>query len=432
MVAVPTGELIDGEHVNIADRKRRNAVFIASLGNFVAWYDFYVYAEFSLALATVFFPKDDAPVLSQALLLAGYLFRPFGAWGLGYLADRYGRRLPLALAVFLTCLSSLVICAWPGGQSYWAWILFFVARALQGAAVGAEYGISATYVTEVAEKDRRGFYGSFLYVTLIGGMAAAILVRWLVGDPLPNGGWRIPFLIGGMLGVGALVLPSMLPETKASDEANGVVNPAASIAALLKHPREILLVTGLGLGGTAAFYAYTHYAKMILQKNLGNDDHATMVLLGSLVFALILQPIYGAIADRIGHKWILVSFGVVGVWGTYPILTTLQQPHDAITAFLCLAAAWIFLSGYTSVNAVVKAEVFPAEIRALGVGVCHAAVAAPYGGTMDWVADLFGTRFSLYVTVMILLSLITVSVLLRDTVPSVVRLPDWSQAKGHG
>src|SRR5262249_9686552 len=254
-------------------------------------------------------------------------------------------------------------------------ILLAVARVLQGLSLGGEYGTSATYLTEMADQRNRGFYSSFQYVTLIGGQIFPLLVLlvlqnvFLPNDQIRAWGWRVPFFIGALLAVIALVMRRNLHETEAFEAAKSVARRTGSLAALMRHPREVALVVGLTAGGTAAFYTYTTYMQKFLKLSVGlSDEQTTMVTLATLVFGMTLQPIYGAISDRIGRKWLLIGFGVSGVLFTVPLLTTLQSVKGPWPAFLLIAAAWMIVCGYTSINAVVKAELFPTSVRALGVG----------------------------------------------------------------
>src|SRR6516162_5567482 len=375
-VAGPAGELLD-----LADMRRRiRAIFIGSIGNLVEWYDFYAYAAFALYFAGAFFPNSNPVVqqLNAALLFAaGFLVRPLGGWLFGYLADHHGRRGALMLSVSLMCFGSLMIALTPTYASIgiWAPILLAVARIIQGLSLGGEYGTSATYLTEMADQRHRGFYSSFQYVTLIGGQICALLVLlvlqkvFLTNDEIRDWGWRIPFFIGALLALIALVMRRTLHETDAFEAARQVVKRTSSLSAL--------------------------------------------------VFGMILQPIYGAISDRIGRKWLLIAFGVCGVLFTIPILTTLQNVKGPLPAFLLIAAAWMIVSGYTSINAVVKAELFPTNIRAIGVGLPYALTVSIFGGTTDSVALGFKslgheTWFYYYLTGMIGISLV-VYLFMRDT-----------------
>jgi MHS family alpha-ketoglutarate permease-like MFS transporter len=420
------------EHLDLADMRRRlKAIFIGSIGNLVEWYDFYAYAAFALYFAKAFFPEGDEVVqqLNAALLFAaGFLVRPLGGWFFGHLADHYGRRNALMLSVLLMCFGSLMIAVTPAFATIGiaAPIVLGLARVLQGLSLGGEYGTSATYLTEVADARHRGFYSSFQYVTLIGGQMCAILVLLLLqkvflsAEQLRDWGWRIPFLIGAALAIIAAVMRRGLHETDAFVDAQQIARRESSLKALLNYPREVLLVVGLTMGGTAAFYTYTVYMQKFLKLSVKlTDDQTTVVTAGSLVFAMILQPIYGAVSDRIGRKWLLIGFGVAGTLFTIPLLTTLEQARDAVTAFLLIAAAWLIVSGYTSINAVVKAELFPTRVRATGVGLPYALTVSIFGGTVESVALSFKsagheTWFYYYLTACIAVSLF-VYLFMRDT-----------------
>jgi MHS family alpha-ketoglutarate permease-like MFS transporter len=420
------------ERLDFADMRRRiRAIFIGSIGNLVEWYDFFAYAAFALYFAGAFFPNSDPLVqqLSAALLFAlGFLVRPLGGWLFGWLADQHGRRGALMLSVGLMCFGSLMIAVTPTYASigFMAPILLALARIVQGLSLGGEYGTSATYLTEMADQHHRGFYASFQYVTLIGGQITALLVLlvlqnvFLTNDEIRAWGWRIPFAIGALLAIVALFMRRTLHETEAFEAAQQSTKRTSSLGALMDHPREVALVVGLTAGGTAAFYTYTTYMQKFLKLSVGlTDDQTTMVSLATLMFGMILQPIYGAISDRIGPKWLLIGFGVSGVLFTIPLLTTLQEAKGPFEAFLLIAAAWMIVSGYTSVNAVVKAELFPTNVRALGVGLPYALTVSLFGGTADSVALSFKnwgheSWYAYYLTGMIAISLV-VYVFMRDT-----------------
>ncbi|MDN4988565.1 MFS transporter [Bradyrhizobium arachidis] len=426
------GEPATETRATTADMKRRlRAIFVGSVGNLVEWYDFYAYAAFSLYFAKAFFPEGDEVVqqLNAALLFAaGFLVRPVGGWLFGHLADRHGRRNALTLSVVMMCFGSLIIAVTPTYASIGlaAPVVLGLARILQGLSLGGEYGTSATYLSEVADEKNRGFYSSFQYVTLIGGQLCAILVLLLLQkvflstDEIRAWGWRVPFAFGAVLAVVAALMRSNLHETDAFKNSRAAVNTSSSIRALLNYPRELMLVVGLTMGGTAAFYTYTTYMQKFLRLSVKlTDDQTTMVTAGSLVFAMVLQPIYGAISDRIGRKWLLIGFGVSGTLFTIPLLTTLQASHDAFSAFLLIAAAWMIVSGYTAINAVVKAELFPTSVRATGVGVPYALTVSIFGGTAESIALWFKSIgheswFYWYLTGCIAVSLL-VYLTMRDT-----------------
>jgi MHS family alpha-ketoglutarate permease-like MFS transporter len=298
---------------------------------------------------------------------------------------------------------------------------------IQGLSLGGEYGTSATYLTEVADAKHRGFYSSFQYVTLIGGQLCAVVVLlllqqvFLTSAQLKAWGWRIPFVIGALLALVALAMRRNLHETDDFLAAkNTVMRRESSLKALMKYPREVMVVVGLTMGGTTAFYTYTTYMQKFLKLSVGlTDNQTTLVTASSLVFALFLQPIYGALSDRIGRKPLLVWFGVAGTLFTIPLLYSLQTTKSAFAAFLLIAGAWLIVSGYTSINAVVKAELFPTKVRATGVGVPYAVTVSIFGGTAESIALWFKsigheTWFYYYLTAVIAVSLV-VYVTMRDT-----------------
>ncbi len=418
--------------IQLDDAKRRlKAIFIGSVGNLVEWYDFYAYTAFALYFAPAFFPSHD-PVVQQlnaaTLFAAGFIVRPIGGWLFGHLADRYGRRLSLMVSVLMMCFGSLIIAFTPTYETigFAAPALLALARIIEGLSLGGEYGASATYLTEIADPEHRGFYSSFQYVTLIGGQLTAILVLlllqnvFLTHEQLVAWGWRIPFVIGAMLAVTAMLMRRHMHETESFEAARATMKKESSLKGLLKYPREVAIVVGLTAGGTAAFYTFTTYMQTFVKQTVGlSDITTTYVIAGSLIFAAILQPIYGAISDRIGRKPLLIFFGLAGSLLTVPILTTLSGTKSAFVAFLLLCGAWVFTAGYTSINAVVKAELFPTAIRATGVAVPYAVTVSIFGGTAPAIALFFKQQgheqwFYYYLAGIIFLSFLVYSTM-RDT-----------------
>ena len=408
---------------------RLKSIFSGSVGNMVEWYDWYVYAAFSLYFAQVFFPKNslNAQLLNTAAIFAvGFLMRPIGGWLMGLYADRKGRKAALMASVLLMCFGSLVIALTPGYETIgiWAPVLLVVARLMQGLSVGGEYGTSATYLSEMATKERRGFFSSFQYVTLISGqlIALAVLIvlqQTLTEEQLLSWGWRVPFVIGALCAVVALWLRRGMEETESFTKKKEA--PKESLMrTLMRHPKELLTVVGLTMGGTLAFYTYTTYMQKYLVNTVGfSKADSTAISAATLFLFMCLQPIIGALSDKIGRRPILIAFGVLGTVCTVPILTTLHTIETWWGAFFLIMAALIIVSGYTSINAVVKAELFPTEIRALGVGLPYALTVSIFGGTAELIALWFKeigmeTGYYWYVTACIACSLL-VYVFMKDT-----------------
>ncbi|WP_341962424.1 MFS transporter [Pseudomonas sp. RC10] len=408
---------------------RLKSIFSGSVGNMVEWYDWYVYAAFSLYFAKVFFPKGDttAQLLNTAAIFAvGFLMRPIGGWLMGLYADRKGRKAALMASVLLMCFGSLIIALTPGYETIGvgAPILLVLARLLQGLSVGGEYGTSATYLSEMATKKSRGFYSSFQYVTLISGQLIAlgvliVLQQTLTTEQLNAWGWRIPFAIGALCAVVALFLRRGMEETESFTQKKEA--PKESLMrTLMRHPKELMTVVGLTMGGTLAFYTYTTYMQKYLVNTVGMSiTDSTTISAATLFLFMVLQPVIGALSDKIGRRPILIAFGVLGTLCTVPILSTLHTIQTWWGAFFLIMAALIIVSGYTSINAVVKAELFPTEIRALGVGLPYALTVSIFGGTAEYIALWFKsigmeTGYYWYVTACIACSLL-VYVFMKDT-----------------
>ena len=415
----------------IEQRQRLKAIVGGSAGNLVEWYDWYVYSAFTLYFAPAFFPAGNrtAELLSAAAVFAvGFLMRPIGAWAMGIYADRRGRKAGLSLSVSLMCAGSLMIAVIPTYASIGAAApaLLVLARMLQGLSVGGEYGASATYLSEMAGRKRRGFFSSFQYVTLISGQLIAlavliILQRLMSETALEAWGWRIPFAIGGALAVIVFYIRRRLAETESFANAQAEGAPRSSGASLFRdHPKAALLVMALTAGGTLAFYAYTTYMQKFLVNTAGfGREAATEISAAALFVFMCLQPAAGALSDRVGRRPLMIGFGLAGVLFTYPIFRTLETVRDPLAAFALVLAALVIVTGYTSINAVVKAELFPAHVRALGVALPYALANTLFGGTAEYVAlwlkaEGLERGFYWYVTGLIAVSLI-VYVRMKDT-----------------
>lgn len=382
------------------DRARLKAIIGGSAGNLVEWYDWYAYSVLSIYFAPVFFPKGDATaqLLNTAAIFAvGFLMRPIGAWAMGIYADRHGRKSGLALSVGLMCAGSLIIAASPGYASIGvaAPALLVVARMLQGLSVGGEYGASATYLSEMATRSARGFWSSFQYVTLIAGqlmaLATVLLLQFLLSEAaLDSWGWRIPFVIGALLALGVYILRSRLAETE-SFKSQAHDRPVSNVRNLWRdHPREFILVAMITAGGSMSFYAYTTYMQKFLVNTSGFDKQtATAVMTAALVVFMAIQPLWGMASDKVGRKPLLLLFGFVGMAVTVPVFSALAVVTSPLLAIILILVPLSLLGAYTSISALIKAELFPAHIRALGVSLPYAVGNTLFGGTAEYAALWF-------------------------------------------
>ncbi|HET9811838.1 MAG TPA: MFS transporter [Sphingomicrobium sp.] len=381
-----------------AARRLKNIVG-GSAGNLVEWFDWYVYAAFAIYFARSFFPSGDQTVelmQAAAVFAIGFVMRPIGAWAMGIYADHQGRKAGLTLSVTLMCAGSFLIAVAPthAQAGLLSPAILLVARMIQGISLGGEYGSSATYLSEMAGRERRGFWSSFQYVTIIGGQLTAlallvILQAALTEAQLDAWGWRLAFAAGGLLAVVAFIIRRRLDETLSYENVAAKVDrPRSTTRSLFReHPREALLVMALTAGGTASFYAYTIYLQKFLVNTSGFDRQvASQIMTAALAVMMFIQPLAGAISDRIGRKPMMIFFGVTATIFTYPLFTTLETVRSGYLAFGLVMASLVMVTGYTSINAVVKSELFPAHIRALGVALPYALANTIFGGTAQYVA----------------------------------------------
>lgn len=376
--------------------KRIFAIVGASSGNLVEWFDFYVYAFCAIYFAPAFFPSDDPTVQllnTAGVFAAGFLMRPIGGWLFGRIADRHGRKNSMMISVLMMCAGSLVIACLPTYASIgvMAPALLLAARLFQGLSVGGEYGTTATYMSEVALRGQRGFFASFQYVTLIGGQLLAVLVvvilqQLLTEDELRAWGWRIPFVIGAIAAVISLLLRRSLEETSSAETRND--KEAGSISGLFRnHAAAFITVLGYTAGGSLIFYTFTTYMQKYLVNTAGmSAKTSSFIMTGALFLYMCMQPLFGMLSDRIGRRNSMLLFGALGTLFTVPILMALKTVTSPFLAFVLITLALCIVSFYTSISGLVKAEMFPPQVRALGVGLAYAVANAVFGGSAEFVA----------------------------------------------
>jgi MHS family alpha-ketoglutarate permease-like MFS transporter len=379
---------------------RLKSIVGGSAGNLVEWYDWYAYSVLTIYFAPVFFPKEDktAQLLSAAAIFAvGFLMRPVGAWLMGMYSDRHGRKSGLALSVALMAGGSLMIAAAPTYASAGAVApaVLVIARMLQGLSVGGEYGASATYLSEMAMRNRRAFWASFQYITLIGGQLLAlgvvVVLQLAMSEAhLQEWGWRIAFAVGAVLAFGVYVLRTKLAET-ASFTNMDRDRPKSSMLNLWRnHPREFLIVAAISGGGSAAFYAYTTYMQKFLVNTSGlSRPSATGVMTAALIVFMLIQPLWGMAADRWGRKPMLYVFGFGGMLVSVPVFTALSVVGSPMVALGLVLVLLTVLGSYTAISGLIKAELFPPHIRTLGVALPYAVGNTLFGGTAEYVALWF-------------------------------------------
>ncbi|MCI6579737.1 MAG: MFS transporter [Campylobacter sp.] len=413
--------------MEISKAKRIRSIVAASSGNLVEWYDFYIYAFSAIYFAHTFSTSQNDTIQqinAFGIFALGFLMRPIGSWLFGSLADKIGRKSSMIFSVILMALGSFMIAALPSKESVGDFAILFLllARLIQGLSVGGEYGIAATYLSELASEGKRGFYSSFQYVTLIGGQllaVASISVLLLFFDEaeMKEWAWRILFVFGGLLALGSLFVRGVMHETGQNLKKH---EDRGTLKALFNTSwREFLIVVGITAGGSLAFYTITTYSKTFMINSAGIDaTTSNHIMLIALFILMIFQPIFGALGDKIGHQRSLLIFAILAFIGVYPLFSLIKS-GDEFIAFAAIIALFIILSFYTSVAGIFKAKLFPEHVRALGTGFGYAIPNAIFGGSAPYVALQFKENgiengFFVYLAVMMILVFIVAKMLPKN------------------
>lgn len=413
--------------MEISKAKRIRSIVAASSGNLVEWYDFYIYAFSAIYFAHTFSTSQNDTIQqinAFGIFALGFLMRPIGSWLFGSLADKIGRKSSMIFSVILMALGSFMIAALPSKESVGDFAILFLllARLIQGLSVGGEYGIAATYLSELASEGKRGFYSSFQYVTLIGGQllaVASISVLLLFFDEaeMKEWAWRILFVFGGLLALGSLFVRGVMHETGQNLKKH---EDRGTLKALFNTSwREFLIVVGITAGGSLAFYTITTYSKTFMINSAGIDAATSNhIMLIALFILMIFQPIFGALGDKIGHQRSLLIFAILAFIGVYPLFSLIKS-GDEFIAFAAIIALFIILSFYTSVAGIFKAKLFPEHVRALGTGFGYAIPNAIFGGSAPYVALQFKENgiengFFVYLAVMMILVFIVAKMLPKN------------------
>lgn len=379
-------------------KERTTAIVGVCSGNLVEWYDFFIYAYTSIYFASLFFPAGDqtSQLLATAGIFAvGFFMRPLGGWIFGYIADTRGRKISMIISVFMMCGGSLMIAVMPTYASIGvaAPVLLVIARLMQGLSVGAEYGTGATYISEVSSAGRRSFFGSFQYMTIIAGqllalLTVAVLQMLLSEQDLKAFGWRVPFLIGALASIVVVYLRRTMRETATEQDMKR--KESGSIRALIQHKRAVVLTFTITIGCFLYFYTFTAYMQKFLVVSVGlAAPTVSMIMAAALVIFMFCQPVFGLLADRIGVRRNMIIFGVLSTFLVIPLLTAIKNVHDPLSAFALVLCGLLIAAFYTPVTGVLKADLYPPTVRALGVGLPYALGNAMFGGTAEYVALSF-------------------------------------------
>ncbi|WP_427132133.1 MFS transporter [Pseudarthrobacter sp. S9] len=400
-----------------ATKSQRQTLFATGMGNALEWYDWGIYSAFAIYFATeVFNPKDPLAALlgAMAVFAVGFVARPVGGFLFGWMADRLGRRASMISTVGLASFGSLLIALVPtyNAAGAWAAAVLLTARLLQGLAHGGEMPSAQTYIAESAPAERRGLWSSLIYVSGTAGIVIGLLFGFILNSLLSKQdmqawGWRIPFIIGALLGLYTLIARSRMKETAAFTEAQATVREPMW-PEIRRNWRSALRVIGLGVGGTVCYYVWSVSAvqqAVIIHKM----DQGTALLASVLsnVVLIISLPLWGKFSDRFGRRaGLLIGTGAPIL--LFPLLVnTVGQNFWSL--FLPATAILVLMGATLSITPAVFAELFPTRIRTVGVAVPYAVSVAIFGGTAPYLqswanAALGPVAFTAYVVVLLAIS----------------------------
>ncbi|MFI6596352.1 MFS transporter [Nonomuraea sp. NPDC050536] len=374
----------------------------ASIGNVAEWFDWYTYTFLAIFFSGQIFPKSATnslvPLLATYVVFAvGFIMRPLGGLLVGSFADRFGRKSAMTFTIVLMGVGSLLLAVTPtyAAAGIFGPIVLVIARLIQGLSVGGEFAAATTFLVESAPPGRRGLFSSFQYVSttigqLLASGLAAVLAATLADASMNSYGWRIPFLVGAVISLVGLWIRKGADETsQVAEEIQKGETARPRVWDFFRHyPKQALLIVGITIAGTVAYYTWTSFLPTYAQITV-KFDKAEALGVGtiSLLFFMILQPLVGMLSDKIGRKPILITFGIGFTLLPVPLLGLLSNSFASLLIIQCIGM--VFLSGFTAISAAVNSESFPTRVRASGAGFPYSLTVALFGGT----APLIGTAF---------------------------------------
>ncbi|MEN5250215.1 MFS transporter [Alcaligenes aquatilis] len=385
--------------------QRRRVILGVGAGNALEWYDWTAYSIFAAYFAKQFFHSEDplaALLGTLAVFAVGFFMRPLGGIFFGWLADRKGRRFTMTLSMLVTALGSLVIGVAPTYDMVGpiAALFLLMGRLLQGIGHGGEVVSSFTYVTEMAPAHKRGLWSSSVFVFVTIGVLAAVLLSAcltsLLGEEVVRAwAWRVPFVLGGALGVYALYLRRKLDETpmfkarQAAAQASGkTARPGARVfwAEVWKYRSACLRVFALSAGGTVLYYVWAIMAPTFAITSLGMPAAKVMwVGVGANLFLILCLIFWGAFSDRFGRKanWYFFSIGsIISIIPLTMVLTGGQGEIWRLVVFM--VGGMLLISAPTAIMPAFFPEQFPTRIRAVAMGLPYSVAGALTGGTAPY------------------------------------------------
>ena len=380
--------------IDLPHRLPFSTLIAASIGNAIEWYDWTVYATFAVYFSTKFFPKEDpslALIQTTATYAVAFFFRPVGGWMLGRFADVRGRKSAMILTILLMAGGSMVIGILPTyDQVGWAApILLLLARIAQGLSLGGEVSNASAYLAEIAPEGRRGRYSAFFYISTGSALLLASLFGVLLSTTLTDGqlrsfGWRIPFIIGGLLALVGLYLRRSLAETHHFEahkaKAKTVHRPL--LTTLTHHPKAVAQLVGITLLSTLTYYTFfsalTPYA--VASKGIAGPKVFMALSVGTALFIGLQYP-FGALSDRFGRRPQLLVWSAGLALAIIPLSRLITTDAGLPQLLVVFCAGLGLYALMASIAPAIMSELFPTELRGTGIGAWYNVTVATFGGT---------------------------------------------------
>lgn len=397
---------------------KRN-ILAAVIGNALEWYDFLVFAFMTPIVAKLFFPSnpndpsDDLNkiLMTTAVFGVGFFMRPVGGILLGLYGDRKGRKAAMVMVTAIMAVAIALITFAPTyqGVGIWAPIFIVLARLLQGFAAGGEFGTSTALLIELAPKGKRGFYGSWqmtgqMAALLIGAAVGTLITDFFTQEQLMSWAWRIPFAVGLLIVPVAIYIrrhveePETFVKLKAA-QAAGTVRQVGVLEMLRTHARETLVGMGLVVTATVSIYITFTYLVTYSTVTLKLPLHDTfMVQMAGAALMVVLMPFMGAWSDRVGRRPLMIGSLLGYLIVLYPLYAWLTDGPTIAKLMTVQVVVCLFVSVFFGVFSTVMAELFPANVRSVGMSMAYNIAVMVFGGfaqfIVTWLIKTTGSPMS--------------------------------------
>lgn len=389
----------------------KKIIISGMLGNGLEWYDYALYAQMSFIISELFFPGENEAIRLIAtfgVFAVGFLFRPLGAVLFGYIGDRYGRRASLVTAILMMAIPTGCIGLLPTYEQIGilAPILLTIIRIFQGMSLGGEFSGSITYIVEHSPDKHRGLAGAASIVSLIigfllGSFVSLLFVKLLPADDFRSWGWRVPFLLGIIIGFIGLYIRTHCDESPAFEEAklSGTLATRPLRTVLAHHKITMLKAFALYITVTMPFYLASVYLLSFTQKKLGFPADQALFINTATMFAMLVAVIISAyISDKIGRKPLLLIAAIIMLFSILPLFF-LMATQSYFAVLLAQVIFGIIVGVYVAPMPAVLVELFPTSIRYTGMALAYNFAAAIFGGTApmvcEWLIGATGTYFAI-------------------------------------